>query len=68
MTKYILSSGLSIISKIPTFESPQLSYSITNVIEHAIQFDTIGEAMKVASKINEMLKYASYKVVSVEID
>ena len=68
MTKYILLSGLSVISKIPTFESSQLSYSITNVIEHAIQFDTIGEAMKVASKINKMLGYASYKVVSVEID
>ena len=68
MTKYILSSGFSVISEIPTFTDQQLSYSITNVMEHATQFNTIGEAMRIASKVNEILGHASYKAVPIEID
>lgn len=68
MTKYVLSSGLSVISEIPTLTGQKLSYSITNVMEHAIQFDTIGEAIKAASKVNEILGQALYRAVPIDIN
>lgn len=68
MTKYILSSGSSVISDIITVKGTLVSYITTNVSEQAVQFETIGEAMKVASKVNEILGQALYRVVPIDIN
>ena len=61
MTKYILSSGYSVIS------STDSGYAISNTPEHAVQFGSIGEAMTAASKVNNLLGAATYRAISIEI-
>lgn len=68
MTKYILSSGSSVISDIITVKGTLVSYTTTNVSEQAVQFETIGEAMEAASKVNEILGQALYRVVPIDIN
>ena len=68
MTKYILSSGSSVISDMTTVKGTLVDYTTTNVSEQAVQFETIGEAMKVASEVNEILGQALYRVVPIDIN
>lgn len=67
MTKYIISSGTSVISQIPTVESGQINYSLSNVAENAVRFDTIGDAMHEAAKVNQVLGTSAYRAMSIEI-
>ncbi len=67
MTKYIISSGTSVISQIPTVESGRINYSLSNAAEDAATFDTIGNAMREAAKVNQVLGSSTYRVLSIEI-
>ena len=68
MTKYILSSGSSVISDMTTVKGTLVNYTTTNVSEQAVQFETIGEAMKAASEVNKILGQALYRVVPIDIN
>lgn len=68
MTKYILSSGSSVISDMTTVKGTLVDYTTTNVSEQAVQFETIGKAMEAASKVNEILGQALYRVVPININ
>ena len=68
MTKYILSSGSSVISDMTTVKGTLVDYTTTNVSEQAVQFETIGEAMKAASEVNKILGQALYRVVPIDIN
>lgn len=68
MTKYILSSGSSVISDMTTVKGTLVDYTTTNVSEQAVQFETIGKAMEAASKVNEILGQALYRVVPIDIN
>ena len=68
MTKYILSSGSSVISDMTTVKGTLVGYTTTNVAEQAVQFETIGEAMKTASEVNKILGQALYRVVPIDIN
>ena len=68
MTKYILSSGSSVISDMTTVKDTLVNYTTTNVSEQAVQFETIGEAMKAASEVNKILGQALYRVVPIDIN
>lgn len=68
MTKYILSSGSSVISDMTTVKGTLVGYTTTNVAEQAVQFETIGEAMEAASKINEILGQALYRAIPIDIN
>lgn len=68
MTKYILSSGSSVISDMTIVKDTLVDYTTTNVSEQAVQFETIGEAMKAASEVNEILGQALYRVMPIDIN
>lgn len=68
MTKYILSSGSSVISDMTTVKGTLVNYTTTNVSEQAVRFETIGEAMKTASAVNKILGQALYRVVPIDIN
>lgn len=68
MAKYILSSGSSVISDMTSVKDVLVGYTTTNVAEQAIQFNTIGEAMKAASEVNEILGQALYRAVPIDIN
>ena len=68
MTKYILSSGSSVISDMVTVKGTLVGYTTTNVAEQAVQFETIGETMEAASKVNEILGQALYRAVPIDIN
>lgn len=68
MTKYILSSGSSVISDMITVKGTLVSYITTNIAEQAVQFETIGKAMEAASKVNEILGQALYRAVPININ
>lgn len=68
MIKYILSSGSSVISDMTTVKGTLVNYTTTNVSEQAVQFETIGEAMKAASEVNKILGQALYRVVPIDIN
>ena len=68
MTKYILSSGSSVISDMTTVKGTLVGYTTTNVAEQVVQFETIGEAMEAASKINEILGQALYRAIPIDIN
>lgn len=63
MTKYILSSGTSVVCKILETET---IIEITDNIDKAILYDTIGDAMRNATKVNELLGTYSYRVIAIE--
>lgn len=65
MTKYIISSGTSIISKL-TDKEQFTTIEATNEVEKALTFDTIGEAMKNASKVNNLLGSFKFTINSIE--
>ncbi len=66
MTKYIISSGASVVCEISEMEQ-STAVKVTNETDKAISFDTIGEAMLNASKVNEILGTHGYRVMSIEV-
>lgn len=60
MTKYVITSGHSVVSSM----ADSIEVSTT---EEAVCFDTIGEAMKAASVVNELTGSHSYRVMSIEV-
>ena len=60
MTKYVITSGHSVVSSI----ADSIEVSTT---EEAVCFDTIGEAMKAASVVNELTGSHSYRVIPIEV-
>ena len=66
MTKYIISSGTSVVSEI--LETEQITtVRVTNEADKAISFDTIGEAMFKAEKVNKILGSHCYRAIPVEV-
>lgn len=67
MTKYIISSGSSVVGEL--LENKQLaSVRVTNEADKAMTFDTIGEAMLEASKINKILGSHHYRAMPIEVN
>lgn len=66
MTKYIISSRTSVVSKI--LETEQITtIMVTNEADKAISFNTIGEAMSKAAKVNKILSSHCYRAIPVEV-
>lgn len=66
MTKYIISSGFSVVSEI--LETEQITtVQVTNEVDKAISFNSIGEAMFKTIKVNKILNLCCYRVISIEI-
>ena len=66
MTKYIISSGTSVVSEI--LETEQITaVRVTNEADKAISFDTMGEAMRYAVKVNKILAGANYRAMAIEV-
>lgn len=66
MTKYIISSGTSVVSELLE-NGETISVQVTNEAEKAIFFDTIGKAMLEASKVNKTLGSHHYMAMPVEV-
>lgn len=67
MLKYIISSGKSVVAEIidkDQFEGVKVS----NDSAKAISFNTIGEAIKKAIKVNNILGTNAYKAIGLEIN
>ena len=67
MTKYIISNGFSVVTMLAE-DSEKTSVELTTKVENSIKFDTIGEAMYIASKVNEILGGTNYHALSIEIN
>ncbi len=66
MTKYIISSGISVVSEI--LETGQITViRVTNEADKATSFDTIGEAMSKAAEVNKILGTHGYRAMSIEV-
>lgn len=66
MTKYIISSGTSVVCEL--LEDEQLTtIKVTNNASKAISFNTIGEAMFNTSKVNNILGLHCYRAMPVEV-
>ena len=66
MIKYIITNGHSVVSC--TLENPTLlSLEVTTEDKNSIKFDTMGEAMHMASKVNKILGGANYRALAIEI-
>ena len=52
MTKYIISNGFSVVTMLAE-DSEKTSVELSTKAENSIKFDTIGEAMYIASKVNK---------------
>lgn len=61
MTKYIITSGKSVVSEIKDY------VKITTDHTQALMFDTCGEAMKKASIINTILNDSYFQITSVSV-
>lgn len=66
MTKYIISNGHSVVS-CTLEDTTQNAVEVTTKEELSIKYDTIGEAMRYAVKVNEILGGAHYRVMSIEV-
>lgn len=66
MIKYIISSGTSVVCELIEMKQ-STSIKVTNEADNALSFNTIGEAMFNASKVNKILGTHGYRVMSVEI-
>ena len=65
MTKYIISSGTSVVCEL--LENGQTTtVKMTNEVDKSLRFDTIGEAMLHASKVNKILGTNSYRAMPIE--
>lgn len=67
MTKYIISNGFSVVTMLAE-DSEKTSIELTTKVENSIKFDTIGEAMYIASKVNKILGSTNYYALSIEIN
>lgn len=66
MIKYIISSGTSVVSEI--LETEQVTaVKVTNEADKALSFNTIGEAMLNASKVNKIIGAHSYRAITIEV-
>ena len=66
MTKYIITNGFSVVSC--TLENPTLtSLEVTTEEKNSIKFDTMGEAMRYAAKVNKILAGANYRAMAIEV-
>lgn len=64
MTKYIISTGESIVEKLTiTNNITTVTISTTN---SPLFFNTIGEAMKAASIVNKLIKSNTFKVLPIK--
>ena len=66
MTKYIISSGASVVSELLEMEQ-STAVKVPNEADKALSFNTIGEAMLNASKVNKILGTHGYRAMPVEI-
>lgn len=62
MDKYIITSGYSVITKVD-----EKTFVATNIMDNALQYDSIGEAMRETIKINNLINNNIYKVKLIEI-
>ena len=67
MTKYIISSGTSVVSELLEIEQ-SVTVTVTNEADKALSFNTIGEAMLEASKINKILGSHHYRAMPIEVN
>lgn len=67
MTKYIISSGTSVVCELLEMEQTT-AVKVTTEADKAVVFDTIGEAMLKASQVNNILGTHGYKVMPVEVN
>lgn len=66
MTRYIITSGTSVVSEL--LETKQfVEVKVTGDAEKAISYDTVGEAMHEAAKVNNTMGNPIFKVLSVEV-
>lgn len=66
MTKYIISSGTSVVCEL--LENGQTTaVKMTNEVDKSLCFNTIGEAMLHASKVNKILGTNSYRAMPIEV-
>lgn len=66
MTKYIISSGVSVVYEILEMKQ-STAVKVTNEADKALSFTTIGEAMLNASKVNKILGTHGYRAMSIEV-
>lgn len=66
MTKYIITNGHSVVS-CTLEDSTQNVVEITTKEELSIKYDTIGEAMRYAIKVNKILGGTHYYVIPIEV-
>lgn len=62
MIKYVISSGHSVITKLTDTEA-----IFSNITDKALKFDTIGEAMRIAAKVNDLLGSSTFKVINTSV-
>ena len=67
MTKYIISNGFSVVTMLAE-DSEKTSIELTTKVENSIKFDTIGEAMYNASKVNKILGGTNYHALSIKVN
>ena len=67
MTKYIISNGFSVVTMLAE-DSEKTSVELTTKVENSIKFDTIGEAMYIASKVNKILGGTNYHALPIEVN
>lgn len=67
MIKYIISSGTSVVSELLEM-GQSTAVKITNEADKAISFNTIGEAMLNASKVNKILGTHGYRAMPIEVN
>lgn len=67
MTAYILHSKASVISRVIEYKDGTIEFTVSCNSKEAVDFDTIGEAMRVASAINEVLGQAAFTAETTEV-
>lgn len=65
MTKYVITSGHSVVNMFLE-DREKTSVEITSKAKNSIKFDTIGEAIRCAAKINGLLGAPIYKAAPIE--
>lgn len=66
MIKYIISSGTSVVCELLEMEQ-STAVKVTNEAGKALSFNTIGEAMLNASKVNKILGTHGYRAMPIEV-
>lgn len=66
MTKYVISSGKSILKSIK--EDGEHTSIILTTKNEGMLIDSAGEAMKMAEKVNKLVGLPTFMIVSTEIE